>query len=60
MFDVETKDVLVRLIFLLSIEKGFTWDDPYTFDQLDMISKDVTLADVLTKIYGMGLCHAKI
>ena len=60
MFDVESKDVLLRLTFLLSIEKGFMWDDPYAFDQLDMLSKDVTLPDILTKIYGMRLCHAKI
>ena len=36
------------------------WDDAYAFDELDIISKDATLIDGLTKVYGLGLCHAKI
>jgi len=59
-FDAESKDVLGRLSFLLSIEIGFMWNDAYAFVQLDILLKDATLTDVLTKMYGLGLCHTKI
>ena len=36
------------------------WNDAYAFDQLVMISKDVTLANALTKVYGLRLCQSKI
>ena len=56
-FDLESKDVLDRLTFLLSMEKGFMWDDAYASDQLDMISKNVTFKGVLTKVHGLVACH---
>ena len=36
----ETREVVDHLTFILSLEKGFMWDDVYAFDQLDEISKD--------------------
>ena len=38
-FDLERNDIFDRITFLLSMEKGYMWDDAYTSDQLDMISK---------------------
>jgi len=55
--DSESKDVLDRLTFLLSMENGFLWDDAYASDQLDILSKDVTFKEVLTKVHGLVACH---
>ena len=33
------------------------WDDAYASDQLDMISKNVTLTGVLTEGHGLVACH---
>ena len=44
-------------MFLLKTETCLMWDDTYASDQLGIISKDLTLADVLTKVYGSVACH---
>jgi len=55
--DVESKDVLDRLTFLLSMENGFIWDNAYTSDLLDVLSKDSTFKEVLTMVHGLVACH---
>ena len=44
------KDLLSELTFLLRTEICFMWDDTYTSGQLGIISKDLSLADVMTKV----------
>lgn len=56
-FDTESRDVLDRLTFLLSMENGFLWDDAYASDQLDIVSKDVVFKQVLSKLHGLVACH---
>jgi len=56
-YDSESRDVLDRLTFLLSMENGFMWNDAYASDQLDEISKKVTFKGVLTKVHGLVACH---
>jgi len=53
-FDLESNYILDRLTFLLSMEKSFMW---YASDQLGLISKNVTLTGVLTKVHGLVACH---
>ena len=43
-------------MFLLKTETCLMWDDTYASDQLGIISKDLTLVDVLTKVYGSVAC----
>ena len=60
--DRESRDVLDRLTFVMSMENGFMWDDAYASDQLDDIAKDSLVCKVLTKgehlvlDYVMFLC----
>eukprot|EP00590_Aulacoseira_subarctica_P004324 CAMPEP_0172434066 /NCGR_PEP_ID=MMETSP1064-20121228/70434_1 /TAXON_ID=202472 /ORGANISM="Aulacoseira subarctica , Strain CCAP 1002/5" /LENGTH=2137 /DNA_ID=CAMNT_0013182263 /DNA_START=101 /DNA_END=6514 /DNA_ORIENTATION=- len=54
--DRESRDVLDRLTFVMSMENGFLWDDAYASDQLDEISKDGLVFKVLTKLYGLTVC----
>ena len=56
-FDLESKNFLDRLTFLLSMKKGFMLDDAYASDQLDMISKNVAFIGVLTKMHSLVSCH---
>ena len=54
-FDVESKNFSWSSHISVEYKKRvFMWDDAYAFDQLIMISKDVT------KVYGLRLCQAKI
>jgi len=46
--DLESRDVLDRITFMLSMENGFMWDDAYASEQLDKLSKDVLVTKVLT------------
>ena len=55
--DAESRDVLDRLTFLMSMENGFLWDDAYASDRLDTLSKDVVFKEVLTKVGGLVACH---
>ena len=55
--DPESRDVLDRITFLLSMENGFIWDDNYASDMLDDVSKNVTYKAVLKKIHGLVACH---
>lgn len=45
----ESREVVDRLTFIISMENGFMWDDAYASDQLDEISKDNLVCQVLTK-----------
>lgn len=47
--DLESRDVLDRITFMLSMENGFMWDDSYASEQLDKLSKDDLVTKVLTK-----------
>lgn len=53
----ESKDMLDRLTFLLSMENGFIWDDAYASDLLDELSRNTTFKEVLTKVHGLVACH---
>mmetsp|Transcript_1310 Transcript_1310/g.1888 ORF Transcript_1310/g.1888 Transcript_1310/m.1888 type:complete len:2118 (-) Transcript_1310:113-6466(-) len=55
--DAESKDILDRFTFLLSMENGFLWDDAYASDQLDTLSRDGVFKEVLTKLHGLVSCH---
>ena len=55
--DHESRDVLDRITFLLSMENGFIWDDAYASDMLDDVSRNVTYKAVLKKIHGLVACH---
>jgi len=55
--DAESRDVVDRITFLLSMENGFLWDDDYASDRLDDISKKMTYKAVLKKTYGIVACH---
>ena len=55
--DGESRDVLDRLTFVLSMENGFLWDDAYASDMLDDMSRNVTLKAVVKKVYGLVACH---
>jgi len=55
--DAESRDVLDRLTFLLSMENGFMWDDAYASDQLDVVCQNTLFSDVLTKVHGLVACH---
>ena len=55
--DPESRDVLDRLTFLLSMENGFLWDDTYASDQLDAITTNVIFRAVLKKSHGLVACH---
>jgi len=55
--DVDSRDVLDRLTFLLSMENGFLWDDSYTSDHLDVLSKYSPFKEVLTMVHGLVACH---
>lgn len=53
----ESRDVLDRITFLLSMENGFLWDDAYASDQLDECARNVAFKEVLTKVHGLVACH---
>jgi callose synthase len=55
--DNESRDLVDRITFLLSMENGFLWDDAYASDQLDNVCKNQTFKEVLTKIHGLVACH---
>jgi callose synthase len=47
--DAQSRDVLDRLTFIMSMENGFMWDDAYASDQLDEVAKNSIFNKVLTK-----------
>lgn len=55
--DQQSRDVVDRITFLLSMENGFLWDDAYASDQLDEIARNITYKAVLKKTYGLVACH---
>jgi len=55
--DEESRDVVDRLTFLMSIENGFMWDDAYASDQLDFLSRNMTFKEVLGKLHGLVACY---
>lgn len=55
--DSESKDVMDRLTFALSMENGFFWDDAYASDALDDMARSEVCKSVLTKLRGVVACH---
>jgi callose synthase len=55
--DPESRDVLDRITFLLSMENGFLWDDAYASDQLDAVTTNSIFRAVLKKSHGLVACH---
>lgn len=53
----ESKDVMDRLTFALSMENGFFWDDAYASDALDDMARSDIFKSVLTKLQGVVACH---
>lgn len=47
------QDLIDRVIFILSMEKGFLWDDIYASRQIDDLAMDVRMLPVLNKINGL-------
>lgn len=55
--DPESKEVMDRLTFALSMENGFFWDDAYASDALDDMARSEIFKSVLTKLQGLVACH---
>jgi len=55
--DPESKEVMDRLTFSLSMENGFFWDDAYASDALDDMARSDIFKSVLTKLQGLVSCH---
>ena len=55
--DPESKEVMDRLTFALSMENGFFWDDAYASDALDDMARSEVFKSVLTKCQGLLACH---
>ncbi|KAL7541715.1 hypothetical protein ACHAXR_012973, partial [Thalassiosira sp. AJA248-18] len=55
--DPESKEVMDRLTFALSMENGFFWDDAYASDALDDMARSDIFKSVLTKLQGLVACH---
>ena len=53
----ESKDVMDRLTFALSMENGFFWDDAYASDSLDDMARSEVCKSVLPKLHGVVACH---
>jgi callose synthase len=53
----ESKDIMARLTFALSMENGFFWDDAYASDSLDDMARSDVCKSVLTKLQGVVACH---
>jgi callose synthase len=53
----ESKDIMDRLTFALSMENGFFWDDAYASDSLDDMARSEVCKSVLTKLQGVVACH---
>eukprot|EP00578_Thalassiosira_sp_NH16_P001495 CAMPEP_0181139254 /NCGR_PEP_ID=MMETSP1071-20121207/34687_1 /TAXON_ID=35127 /ORGANISM="Thalassiosira sp., Strain NH16" /LENGTH=2241 /DNA_ID=CAMNT_0023226155 /DNA_START=250 /DNA_END=6976 /DNA_ORIENTATION=+ len=55
--DPESKEVMDRLTFAVSMENGFFWDDAYASDALDDMARSDIFKSVLTKLRGLVGCH---
>jgi hypothetical protein len=53
----ESKDIMDRLTFALSMENGFFWDDAYASDSLDDMARSEVCKSVLPKLQGVVACH---
>ena len=53
----ESKDIMDRLTFAMSMENGFFWDDAYASDSLDDMARSETCKAVLPKLHGVLACH---
>ena len=49
----EVQEVLDRLTFIMSMERGFLWSDIYASNQVDELAKDPRLKSVVSKIHGL-------
>jgi hypothetical protein len=54
--NLESKDIMARLTFALSMENGFFWDDAYASDSLDDMARSEVCKSVLTKLQGVVSC----
>jgi len=55
--DPESKEVMDRLTFALSMENGFFWDDSYASNALDDMARSDQFKAVLTKLQGLVACQ---
>lgn len=53
----ESKEVMSRLTFALSMENGFFWNDAYASDALDDMARSDIFKSVLTKLHGLLACQ---
>lgn len=49
----EVQEVLARITFIMSMERGFLWSDVYASSQIDELVKDDRLKRVTAKINGL-------
>jgi len=55
--DPESKEVMDRLTFAISMENGFFWDDSYASDALDDMARSDIFKSVVAKLQGLVACH---
>jgi len=53
----ESKEVMGRLTFALSMENGFFWNDAYASDALDDMARSDIFKSILTKLHGLLACQ---
>lgn len=49
----QSQNLIDRITFILSLEKGFLWDDIYASRQIDELAKDIRIPSVLNKMNGL-------
>ena len=50
---LQAQDLIDRITFILSMEKGFLWDDIYASRQIDDLAQDARMLPVLNKVIGL-------
>ena len=53
----ESKDIMDRVTFAISMENGFFWDDAYASDSLDDMARNEVCKSVLPKLQSVVACH---
>jgi callose synthase len=57
----ESKDIIDRLTFVLSMESGFFWSDIYASKQIDEMSKNDSVISIIKKLNGLlGLQQSQV
>jgi callose synthase len=49
----QAQNLIDRITFILSLEKGFLWDDIYASRQIDDLAKDIRVPSLLNKMIGL-------